>query len=100
MNTAHALTVLGTHDYDVVVGAMTRVALPTVVGTCASRWPEDFECAARAVSPASMLVLASHAKVNLAMLADPSFSAAHQLCEQLGSYDVTAGVKYSHAGRG
>jgi hypothetical protein len=99
MSNAQTRTVLGAHDYDVVVGAMTRTALPKVVGTCASRWPHDFVRAAQAVAPTSMLMLASQAQVNLAMLADPGFDAAHHLCEQLGSYDFAHTVEHSRLGR-
>ncbi len=99
MSTAQTRTVVGAHDYDIVVGAMTRAALPKVVGTCAWRWPSDFARAAQAVGPASMLMLAFHAQVNLAMLADPGFDAAHHLCERLGSYHFAQIVERSRLGR-
>ncbi len=98
MKTLHDRAVLGAHDYDLVVGSMTRVSIPKVVGACATQWPEDFTRASQAFSHIGMLVLASSTKVNLALLADPYFDAARELSEQIGAYEFAQRLERSTFG--
>lgn len=98
MTTVHDRAVLGAHDYDLVVGSMTRVSIPKVVCACAAQWPEDFTRASQAISHIGMLVLASSTKVNLALLADPYFDAARELSEQIGSYEFAQRLERSKFG--
>lgn len=89
----------GTHDYDLIVGSMTRSAIPVVVAACASRWPEDFKAAAKVLGPLEMVILAKFVEANLAMLTDPQFDPIMAISRELGAYEVAECIERDRVGR-
>lgn len=91
--------VRGHHDYDLLIGSMTRSAIPAVVGACAVRWPTDFRLAAGDLDPVAMIILSQHLEANLAVLTDPGFDPINVITSELGTYSFAVAVEESRFGR-
>lgn len=71
------------HDYDLVVGAMTRQPSAVIVKTLAGRWPKDFSLAWQTLDQTSRIILLHATKSDLFRLARPRFNATAALLDQL-----------------
>lgn len=69
----------GLHDYDIVVGFLTRLHPAVVVGQLARLHPEDFEAIAEALPAHALQVLLPAADYRLCLLADPRFDPRDEL---------------------
>jgi len=73
----------GLHDYDIVVGFLTRLHPAVVVGQLARLHPEDFEAIAQPLPAHALQVLLPAADYRLCLLADPTFDPRDELAEIL-----------------
>jgi len=78
----------GLHDYDLVVGYLTRLHPAVVVGQLARLHPEDFDTVARALPAHALQVLLPASDYRLCLLADPKFDPRDELAEILESSEA------------
>lgn len=69
----------GLHDYDLVVGYLTRLHPAVVVGQLARLHPEDFDAVARTLPAHALQVLLPATEYRLCLLANPTFDARDEL---------------------
>ncbi len=69
----------GLHDYDIVVGFLSRLHPAVVVGQLARLHPEDFEAIAQALPAHALQVLLPATEYRLCLLADPTFDPRDEL---------------------
>ncbi len=73
----------GLHDYDIVVGFLTRLHPAVVVGQLARLHTGDFDVVAQALPAHALQVLLPAADYRLCLLADPRFDPRDELTEIL-----------------
>lgn len=73
----------GLHDYDLVVGLLTRVHPAAVVGQLARLYPLDFDAVAKALPAHALQVLLPATDYRLSLLADPQFDPREELTDLL-----------------
>lgn len=79
---------LGAHDYDIVVGLMTRFHPRLIAMQLAVHFGEDFDAAARCLDKVDYHVMRLSGCLSIYCLADPLFNAAESLCLHLEAADA------------
>ena len=86
--TGNTVSLFGCHDYDIVVGSLTRLRPSLIVQRLAAIYPGDFDLESAAFDSVDHQVLHAAMDYNIFRLADPQFDAADYLCGQLEAADV------------
>lgn len=79
---------LGAHDYDIVVGLMTRFHPHLIAMQLAAHFCEDFDAAAKCLDKVDYQVMRLSGCLSIFRLADPLFNAAESLCVHLETEDA------------
>jgi len=84
---------VGDHDYDIVVGQMTRFRPHVIVRQLALHHPNDFEAAAARLDRVAFQVLRVAGSLSVFSLADPLFDPGEELCFHLERDDSVERIK-------
>jgi hypothetical protein len=79
---------LGAHDYDIVVGLMTRFQPYVIVHQLALHYPQDFEGAAAHLDQVAYQTLRASGPFSIFSLVDPLLDAGEEICLHLENADT------------
>lgn len=83
---------IGHHDYDIIIGLLTRLRPSQVVPEIAKIYPEDFTSAAEVLDRCDFYILFHTAQYELARLANPRFDAVDTMTDILEDPDAEDNV--------
>jgi hypothetical protein len=83
----------GEHDYDILVGIMTRFRPAVIVRQLVSHFPADFDAVAQSLDQVAFHVLRVAGDFNVFCLADPQFDPVEAICLLLETEEARESVE-------